>query len=292
MSLINDALKRADGAQGPRRPVPVGPLPASAKPVRHIIDPPPAPDAAPPRKGNFWRTVQAVVLGAALVSVAAAGVLIWKRFGDSPAQVVAAQNPLSTLSSVVAALSPAPAAQEPAATDPSGSAADAGQQRSSLVLVPARPAQAPKAADPLSTTANLSSSVTGVSASPPTLFMDARKSQNPSDSVPLTPTESRLATIDAVSPSRLAAAFAAPAAGAPAPPAATPAAPPPPAPAPAAEPPKLKVTSIFYNARSPTAIINGQVIGVGETIEGAKIVAISPRSVDVMVDGKRVTLRL
>jgi MSHA biogenesis protein MshK len=71
-----------------------------------------------------------------------------------------------------------------------------------------------------------------------------------------------------------------------------PAAPPAQAAAPAAEAPKLKVTSIVYNSKAPTAIINGQVVGVGEVLEGAKIVAIAPRSVEVLVDGRRLTLRL
>ena len=309
MSLINDALRRADGDKGPRRPAPPV-LPPTPRRTRFAPPPPPPPPAT--REGRGWTSLQAAVLGAALIAVTVAGVLIWKRVGDSPTQVAAASSDPASLSSVLAAAAQA-AAQKPAAPEPSSRAGDADNQRSSLVITPARSTQGAKAADPSPPAANLSSSVRDVFASPPTLFMDARKSQTPTAAdLPLTPTESPAATLDAAIPSRLASAFIAAARGSPQPaaekpaaptgepPATAPAAPPPPAAAPAtvpaaapaAETPKLKVTSIFYNARSPTAIINGTVAGVGETVEGAKVVAITPRSVDVMVDGKRVTLRL
>jgi len=280
MSLINDALRRADGDKGPRRPAPAAPRrPGFAPP----LSPPPPPAS---REGRGWTSLQAAVLGAALIAVTVAGVLIWKRVSDSPPQVAAASTEPASLSSALTTAKAAP---------------DTDKERSSLVITPARSTQGAKTADPSPPAANLSASVRDVFASPPTLFMDARKSQAAAD-LPLTPAESPAATLDAT---RLASAFIAAARGSPAPaaskpaapasepPVAAPAAPPPPASStPAAEAPKLKVTSIFYNARSPTAIINGTVAGVGETIDGAKIVAITPRSVDVMVDGKRVTLRL
>ena len=296
MSLINDALRRADGDKGPRRPAPPV-LPPTPRRTRFAPPPPPPPPAT--REGRGWTSLQAAVLGAALIAVTVAGVLIWKRVSDTPTQVAAASSDPASLSSVLAAA--AQAAQKPAAPEPSSRAGDADNPRSSLVITPARSTQGAKAADPSPPAANLSPSVRDVFASPPTLFMDARKSQTPTAEFPLTPAESPAATLDAT---RLASAFIAAARGSPHPvaekpaapagetPATAPAATQPPAAAPAAETPKLKVTSIFYNARSPTAIINGTVAGVGETVEGAKVVAITPRSVDVMVDGKRVTLRL
>lgn len=293
MSLINDALRRADGDKGPRRPAPPVLPPSPALPRRPGFAPPlPPPPPPASREGRGWKSLQAAVLGTALIAVTVAGVLIWKRIGDSPPQVAAASSDPSSLSSVLAAAAQT-AVQKQAALGSSGRAGDADNPRSSLVITPARPAQGPEAADPSPPAANLSSSVRDVFASPPTLFMDARKSQAAAD-LPLTPAESPAATLDAAIPSRLASAFIAAARSSPQPAAEKPAAPaaPPSPSAPAAEPPKLKVTSIFYNARSPTAIINGTVAGVGETVEGAKVVAITPRSVDVMVDGKRVTLRL
>jgi hypothetical protein len=312
MSLINDALKRVDAEKDPCRPAPLGPPPPPASPGKAALAPPLAPPAAAlPREAGRWRTLQAAALGAALVIVAVAGIVIWKMAGDSPAQLVAAPAPSAALSPIVAAASSA--AKKQIAPKPPSRAADAENSGASPVLRLAGAKQEPKAEDSLLAAANLTDTVKDVLASPPTLFLDARKSQDPAgqgDAVaspavgdlPLTPAESRLATIDAVSPVRLAAAFAAPAApaaGSPrpappagAPPASAPAAPPSPIAAPAAETPKLKVTSIFYNAKAPTAIINGQVIGVGDTIDGATVRSIAPRSVEVEFGGRRLTLRL
>jgi hypothetical protein len=320
MSLINDALKRVDAEKGPRRPAPLGPPPPPASPGKAALAPPLAPAAALPREAGRWRILQAAVLGAALVIVIVAGIVIWKMAGDSPAQLAAAPatpagrspaaggGPSAALSPIVAAASSA-AQKQIAPEPPSRAAAHAAapeNSSASLVLRLAGAKQGPKAEDSLPAAANLTDTVKDVFASPPTLFMDARKSQDPAapagGDLPLTPAESRLATIDAVSPVRLATAFAAPAApaaGSPrpaapvgAPPASAPAAPPPPIAAPAAETPKLKVTSIFYNARAPTAIINGQVIGVGDTIDGATVRSIAPRSIEVEFGGRRLTLRL
>jgi hypothetical protein len=290
MSLINEALKRADANKGPRRPAPLGPPPAPASPGKAAFAPPLAPAVALRREGNRWRALQAAVLGGALIIVAVAGALIWKMVGNSPAQLIAAPTTPATLSSTIAAAPATPAR-----------AADSDKARGSLMLRPAASAQGqPKSSDPLLTTANLTDSARDAFASP-TLFLDARKSQVAAvgGDLPLTPTENRLATLDAASPARPPSAFATPAAGSPqpatpaaAPVASAPAAPPAQAAAPAAEAPKLKVTSIVYNSKAPTAIINGQVVGVGEVLEGAKIVAIAPRSVEVLVDGRRLTLRL
>jgi hypothetical protein len=301
MSLINDALKRVDAEKGPSRPAPLGPPPPPASPGKAALAPPlPAPAAALPREGGRWRTLQAAALGAALVIVAIAGIVIWKMAGDSPAQLAAAPAPSAALSPIVAATFSA--AKKQIAPKPPSRAAAPENSGASPVLRLAGAKQEPKAEDSLLAATNLTDTVKDVFASPPTLFLDARKSQGPPAApavgdLPLTPAESRLAAIDAVSPVRLAAAFTAPAfaavaasAGKPA--VSAPAAPPPPAAAPAVETPKLKVTSIFYNARAPTAIINSQVIGVGDIIDGATVRSIAPRSVEVEFGGRRLTLRL
>jgi hypothetical protein len=295
MSLINEALRRADAENGPpRRPAPPPP-PAPATPGKHTLAPQPAPAVALPRESSRWRTIQAVVLGVAFVTVAVAGAVIWKVIGNSPAEVVAAPALPATLSSA-AAPPLASAAQKQAAPEPASEKAGGSPAPRPAASAPSRP----QIVDPLPATTGLANSVKDVFASPPTLFLDARKSQSASiGDAPLTPPEIAPAAIAANAPVRLSSAFAAPAAGAPRPaapmPAATPIAPPAavPAPAaPAAEAPKLKVSSIFYQTKAPTAIINGQVIGVGETIDGATVLSITPRSVEVIIDGKRVTLRL
>jgi len=41
-----------------------------------------------------------------------------------------------------------------------------------------------------------------------------------------------------------------------------------------------------------TAIINGRVVGVGDTIDGAKILAITRHSINVEINGHQATLRM
>jgi hypothetical protein len=64
------------------------------------------------------------------------------------------------------------------------------------------------------------------------------------------------------------------------------------APEPAADAPKFRLTSVVVGRRKPTAIINGQVLTIGDLIEGAKVVAISPTTADLEIAGRRVTLRM
>lgn len=54
--------------------------------------------------------------------------------------------------------------------------------------------------------------------------------------------------------------------------------------------PPLKVTGLVWNSKRPQAIINGQVVGVGETIGEVKIVSIRPDGVDVLFQDKIITL--
>jgi len=290
MSLINEALKRADAETGPRRPEPLPPPPpvSCAKGATAATHPPPA---APPTETSRWQTVQTAVLGGALLAILVTGICLWKLTAGAPADLVAAPTVPAPLTAAAAPQAAgekilnqtAPAAPGPAARTPA-------------------PPSPPGASDLLATAAS-ATPVKDVFASPPTLFLDARKSQaGAGGDLPLTPADSRLATLDVDAPARLSSAFttqpagpawlveAKPAAPAGAPPAA--AAPAPKPSQPTAEPPKLKVTSIFYNARAPTAIINGQVLSVGETIDGAMVVAINPRNVEVLFDGRRMTLRM
>ena len=54
--------------------------------------------------------------------------------------------------------------------------------------------------------------------------------------------------------------------------------------------PLLKVTGLVWNSKRPQAIINGQVVGVGETIGEVKIVNIRPDGVDVLFQDKIITI--
>ncbi len=60
----------------------------------------------------------------------------------------------------------------------------------------------------------------------------------------------------------------------------------------AAEPPPLKLQGIFYSRKTPTAVINGKIRGVGERIGKARVLAIAPESVTVVVEGKTNELTL
>ncbi len=66
---------------------------------------------------------------------------------------------------------------------------------------------------------------------------------------------------------------------------------PPPA-APPVDTSHLKVSSIMLGPRGGTAIINGRPVGVGETVGGAKVIKITRRIVEVEINGRRATLRM
>jgi hypothetical protein len=274
MSLINEALKRADAEKGP-----------------HQAQPLPPPPPLPPQPSSASSSARAAALGGALLVMLVAGALAWKMFFDeTPVQVVASPA-VPPAESRAAGAKATPAASQ-AAPAPAGRAAASERSGGPPAGRPApAPQERPLAADPLLAAAAALDSMKDVFGSQPTLFLDQRAPQASDDDPLLAPPAARPAALEPLAPARLASAFTAPAGVASAAPQRTaPAAPP--AAAPAAEPPKLKVTSIFYNARSPTAIINGQVIGVGEFIDGVKIEAITPRTVEVSFDGRRLTLRL
>ncbi|MBI3852210.1 MAG: hypothetical protein HY298_18290 [Verrucomicrobia bacterium] len=51
-------------------------------------------------------------------------------------------------------------------------------------------------------------------------------------------------------------------------------------------PPPLKLQGIFYTRKNPSAVINGKIRRVGDRIGEARLVAIGPESVTVIVGGK------
>jgi MSHA biogenesis protein MshK len=75
-------------------------------------------------------------------------------------------------------------------------------------------------------------------------------------------------------------------------PATRPSPPPPPAAPAENELAKFKVSSVVVSGKVATAIINGRVVGVGDTIDGAKILAITRHSIDMEINGHPATLRM
>jgi hypothetical protein len=69
-----------------------------------------------------------------------------------------------------------------------------------------------------------------------------------------------------------------------------------PAPPPAAVAPlsfqELKLQAIYFRLKDPTALINGQTVAAGQTIGGAKVLAIQRTSVDVEIQGARKSLKM
>ncbi|MCX5670065.1 MAG: hypothetical protein NTU94_01925 [Planctomycetota bacterium] len=55
---------------------------------------------------------------------------------------------------------------------------------------------------------------------------------------------------------------------------------------------KFRLTSLAVGRKTPTAIINGRVVTVGDELEGAKVVAITASTVDLDIAGRRLILRM
>jgi hypothetical protein len=55
--------------------------------------------------------------------------------------------------------------------------------------------------------------------------------------------------------------------------------------------PEMKVTGIIYGTDRPQAIINGEVVSVGSTIDGASIINIQKGRIDVRFEGSDITLK-
>jgi len=55
---------------------------------------------------------------------------------------------------------------------------------------------------------------------------------------------------------------------------------------------KFRLTSLAVGRKTPTAIINGRVVAVGDEVEGAKVVAITASTVDLDIAGRHLILRM
>lgn len=58
------------------------------------------------------------------------------------------------------------------------------------------------------------------------------------------------------------------------------------------EPKPIRLQSIFYRMKSPTVIINGKTLRIGDSVDGIKVVSIQRTSVEVVQNGKYRTLTL
>ena len=301
MSLINEALRRADADKGPR--------------PRRAAPPPPAPAQAPPRAAatqpQRWSALHVALLGGALLLAVGAGFCLWNMMGGSPAQVAAAAASGPAAASVAQATRPTAAP----AVSALAQAAAAAEARKRTAAQPPRPEPAP--ASPKRPAPDSPAPLSkDLLAAQPTRFIDAADPQpagrepgsekvsgtlsrrvpdNVSEPVPAAPV-SRAPAVGAA-----AAALAPEEPKSEAPPSPPPAerkpaarpSPPPPLAAPAEdELAKFTVSSVVVSGKMATAIINGRVVGVGDTIDGAKILAITRHSIDLEINGHQATLRM
>ena len=267
ISLINEALKRLEADERQRI--------AGGEPV----PPPPMPKAVAPRASARPRT-ETLLLATVLVICAAAGIWVWRALANGlPEQATAAMPQEARLDvPPVAAQVSAPPVRQEVPKVPAPAAAHAPGAPTAAAVETRKPKPAAKPAN---------------GSQPPSLRVDLPGSA-----------DSYLETTRAESPAppeRAPAPPAAPAVGpagtgpardAQAPPHEPPATPKekPEDPAPPPATPKFQVTSIAASATHSAAVINGHIVTVGDTIEGAKVVAITPQTVVLDVAGRRVTL--
>ena len=58
------------------------------------------------------------------------------------------------------------------------------------------------------------------------------------------------------------------------------------------QPPALKLNGIVWNTNRPQAIINDQIVAIGDTIENSKIVDINKSGVDIIFANKLYTIQI
>jgi outer membrane biosynthesis protein TonB len=61
-------------------------------------------------------------------------------------------------------------------------------------------------------------------------------------------------------------------------------------PKPQRPPPELVITGLIWNTDRPQAIVNGQIVDIGDTIESTKIVAIRKTGIEISFDGRTITI--
>lgn len=243
MSLINDALKRAE-ADKPRAAHTSAPVPAL-----QAVDVAPAPKTSPVLIGGV------LLLGIGAIGIAAA---LWFN-GTSKTQVANSNVPQPAPEPTQAEL--AVAARGTQATPPAQSPAAA----QTTPITPAQPAQihsGPQPA-PRSTPQSAPTAQPATLASTPATVGTA-PSLPPSSSVPKPRTTTASATQAAPATNSKTATDAKP----------------------------IRLQSIFYRFRGPTVIINGKTLGVGDSVDGVKVVSIQRTSVEIVQNGEYRTLTL
>ncbi len=56
------------------------------------------------------------------------------------------------------------------------------------------------------------------------------------------------------------------------------------------QPPKLTIYGIIWNSHRPQAIVNNQVVDIGDTINNSKIVSIEKTGIDILFEGEKYTI--
>ena len=57
-----------------------------------------------------------------------------------------------------------------------------------------------------------------------------------------------------------------------------------------ANPPALRITGLVWNSDKPQAIINGKILGLGNEVDGSKLIAVRQNEVDVIYAGRQFTI--
>lgn len=306
MSLINDALKRANEAQK-NRPT-AGPLGAPLQPAD-----------VPTRRGGGggggtnWMTVIVPVAIVLLLGLAFWFIRSGMNSNPQQAPVVAVTSPVPAAPKPVVAPAPTPAPvavhppvapAAPKAPEKSGTyVAKNGIKVNTEVVTRDIPAPAPTLAktEPVTAVSETAFSSTSTIASPATTVSSATTLPTTTPTAPAVTASLEMKAQPKTEPVVPAApAISTPAVTTPAPPVT--AAVPTPAPAPQTvvtktETPKpvfpeLKLQGIFYRLNNPSALISGKNVRVGDNIRGAKVLAIERESVTLDFKGERKTLNL
>ncbi len=252
MSLINDALKRANQAQR-QQPV-AGPLGV------------PLQSTEPSRKPILGPILFMAAFGLIAVGVGAGLIMLGMRAFRTPPEPATEQVAAAQQTTAKPALTPPPAPPMPTTVNVSKPTAASGA-RAPVSSPPEQPKRQPVKAIPAPANPLPASQKAAVKSPDPTPIQEP-------DPVPVVP--------------RIAVSNAAPAPPANVV-AQTKAAPPPVVPPspPAPEWPDVTLTGIFYSPSRPSAIVNGRKVNVGSSVTGLKVVAIERDSVTLELEGEK-----
>ena len=228
MSLINDALKRAESEKRAAQP-------SAPTPPLQPVESAPSSGTSPLLLGGIF------LLGLGAIGIAAA---LW--FGGRTTQVVQT-TPVPEPAKVGSATSPIPADRSAHITTTTQTSSPTPPATSNIASTQATIASTPVAA------------VTNTASLPP--------KSTPKPVAATTPPPPTTTTKSAASIT-------------------------PPATTATPQTNPIRLQSIFYRLKNPTVILNGKTLGVGESVDGIKIVSIQRTSVEIVQNGKYRTLTL